>query len=253
MFRPLSFPLCTSGTLVQPLSPRRSLKQDMKQVWDHSRDRELTRVQLKSNAIVRKVEAWYRTLQTSIPASILLREKDGASEKSVKPYDLTLWLPSDIGRQAPFPRHFAQVELRLRKAQAQDALTAIRRNLQRRVTVWDLKDRWLRGQGSNTKALNLLSTLQSKIRAARAEYDQARSALLSLADLLGEKGLEKVYLPLTDKDIKPLSADSVTTAPSVGQTREVGNSWIWGHPGAKHDNLSAYEAESTYRLSSYRS
>lgn len=216
----------------------------MKQVWDHSRDRQLTRVQLKSNAIVRKVDSWYHVLQHSIPSSLLLREKHGTSDKTVKPYNLKLWLPSDIGRQAPVPPRFVQVEFRLRKAQAQDALTTIRRNLQRRVTVWDLKDRWLRGQGTNTKALNLLSTLQSKISAARAEYDDARSALLTLADLLGEKGIDKVFLPLTDKDIKPISVDSTMAAPSQGQTKEVGSSWIWGHPGAKHDNLTAYEAES---------
>lgn len=128
-------------------------------------------------------------------------------------------------------------------AQAQDALTAIRRNLQRRVTVWDLKDRWLRGQGANTKALNLLSTLQQKILSAREEYDQARKAILVLAPILGEKAVDKVYLPLTDKDVVPLSVDSVT-APSQGQTRHAGSSWIWKHPGANNDDLTAYEAES---------
>lgn len=218
----------------------------MKQTWDHSRDRELARVQLKSNAIVRKVDAWYRTLQVPIPASLVLREKH-TSSKTVKAYDLPLWLPSDIGRQAPFPLHFARVEYRLRTAQAQDALTTIRRNLQRRVTVWDIKDRWLRGQGANTRALNLLSTLQKKISAAKTEYTKARSALLTLAELLGEKDVDKVFLVLEDEHIRPLSSESATSAPSRGQTREVGSSWIWMHPGASNDNLSAYEHESKYR------
>ena len=223
----------------------------MKQTWDHSRDRELTRIQLKSNMIVKKVDAWYGVLQVAIPSSVLLREDYVSnSSKTVKAYDLPLWLPSEIGKQAPFPSPLARIEFRLRVAQAQDALTAIRRNLQRRVTVWDLKDRWLRGQGSNTKALNLLSTLQQKIASAKAEYEDARTAILTLAPILGEKNVDKVYLVLKDTDLVPLSADSVM-APSSGQTTRVGGSWIWRHPGASNDNLNAYEEESKYHCTFY--
>lgn len=217
----------------------------MKQTWDHSGDRELTQVQLKSNTIVKKVDAWYRYLQLYVPASLVLREEfASSSKKTTKPYDLPLWLPSEIGRRAPVPKHLANIEYRLRTAQAQDALTTIRRNLQRRVTVWDLKDRWLRGQGAHTKALNLLSTLQKKIKSAKEEYVQARVAILALAALLGKKDADKVFLPLADEDLVPLTPDSVLTAPSKGQTRESGKSWIWSHPGVLNDNLTAYENES---------
>ncbi|KAJ3525770.1 hypothetical protein NMY22_g10437 [Coprinellus aureogranulatus] len=204
----------------------RSLKSNMKETWDHSRDRHITRIQLKSNAIVRKVDAWYHRLQLYIPSSVLLRQDHLASSKTVKAYDLPLWLPSEIGRRAEYPRDLARIEFRLRTAQAQDALSTIRRNLQRRVTV----------------ALNLLSTLQKKIQDAKEEYTRARSALLALAPILGEKGVENVFLKLEDSDLKPLSADSVT-APSQGQTKQVEKSWIWKHPGAATDNVTAYEAE----------
>ncbi|KAJ3508321.1 hypothetical protein NMY22_g16650 [Coprinellus aureogranulatus] len=224
-------------------SEMRSLKHDLKQTWDHSRDRELTKVQLKSNTIVRKVDAWYRYLQLYIPSSIVLREEFASNSKSVKPYDLPLWLPSQIGRRAPVPDELARIEFRLRQAQALDALTTIRRNLQRRVTVWDLKDRWLRGQGANTRALNLISTLQRKIQAAKEEYAQARIALLSLAPLLGEKNVDKTFLVLEDSDIVSLTPESVTAAPSQGQTKQVKKSWIWNHPGVYNDDLTAYEAE----------
>ncbi|KAJ3510330.1 hypothetical protein NMY22_g16006 [Coprinellus aureogranulatus] len=224
-------------------SEMRSLKESMKKTWDHSRDRELTRVQLKANTIVRKVDAWYRTLQLFIPSTILLREECTESSKTVKAYDLPLWLPSQIGRRAPVDRGLYEIEFKLRNAQAQDALSTIRRNLQRRVTVWDLKDRWLRGQKQNTKALNLLSTLQQKIQTAKTEYSQAREALLTLAPILGKKDVEKLYLPLADEHLRPLQAESARTAPSAGQTREAGKSWIWNHPGASLDKVSEYEAE----------
>ncbi|KAJ3529892.1 hypothetical protein NMY22_g8804 [Coprinellus aureogranulatus] len=224
-------------------SEMRSLKASMKQTWDHSGDRELTRIQLKSNVIVRKVDAWYRTLQLHIPESILLREEDVNSSKTVKPYDLSLWLPSQIGRRAKFPITLAEIEFKLRKAQALDALTTIRRNLQRRATVYDLKHRWLRGQGANTRALNLVSTLQRKIESAKEEYLQARKALLSLAGVLGKKKVEEYFLPLANDDLRALSPESTITAPSAGQTKAVGQSWIWKHPGASDDNLTAYEAQ----------
>ncbi|KAJ3501980.1 hypothetical protein NMY22_g18740 [Coprinellus aureogranulatus] len=67
--------------------------------------------------------------------------------------------------------------------------------------------------------------------------------LLTLADILGEKNIEKVYLKLEDSDLVPLSVDSVT-APSQGHTHNVRKkSWIWEHPGASHDNVTEYEAE----------
>lgn len=245
----ISSPMHALFSEVLTLFNRRALKQSMKQTWDHSRDRELTRVQLKSNTIVRKVDAWYRVLQLFIPPTILLREEHAESPKTVKAYDLPLWLPSQIGRRASVDRSLVEIEFKLRFAQAQDALCTIRRNLQRRVTVWDLKDRWLRGQSANTRALNVLSTLQQKIQAAKQEYIQAREALLVLADILGKKNVDKLYLPLSDSDIRPLQAESAMTAPSAGQTTERGKSWIWNHPGAALDNVTEYDKESESSLS----
>ncbi|KAF5340022.1 hypothetical protein D9611_012449 [Ephemerocybe angulata] len=79
---------------------QRALKAEMKQTWTHSRDRELTRVQLRSNALIRRIEAWYQILQLYIPATILLRQK-ATGPKTIAPYDLQLWLPSEIGTKAP--------------------------------------------------------------------------------------------------------------------------------------------------------
>jgi hypothetical protein len=97
----------------------------MKQTWDHSRDRELTKVQLKSNTIVKKVDAWYHVLQLYIPSTMLLREQHAESSGNVKTYDLPLWLPSQVGRQAPVPRTLVEIEFKLRQAQVQDALLTI--------------------------------------------------------------------------------------------------------------------------------
>ncbi|KAF6746394.1 hypothetical protein DFP72DRAFT_823183 [Ephemerocybe angulata] len=221
---------------------QRALRLQMKQVWTHSQDRELTRLQLRSNALIRKVEAWYEILQLYIPASVVLR-KQGSTEVTVQPYKLSLWLPSEIGGRAICDRRLIEIEYDLRTAQAQEALANIKRHVQRRVTVRDLKARWLRGQGANTRALTLLGSIEDRISAARDEYRQSRLAILSLGKMLGRSGEEALYPPLEDADIRPMAPE---TAPEPkkpnGETRRT-LSWIWRH-GSAIENQTLVEAES---------
>ncbi|KAF6753731.1 hypothetical protein DFP72DRAFT_813809 [Ephemerocybe angulata] len=218
---------------------QRALKAEMKQTWTHSRDRELTRVQLRSNALIRRIDAWYQVLQLYIPATILLRQK-ATGPKTIAPYDLQLWLPSGIGNMAPIDTRLIEIEYKLREAQAQESLTTLRRCLQRRVTVYDLKKRWIRGQAPNTKALNLLAQIESQISTAKEEYRQSRRSLLTLGGMLGKVGLEEFYLPLEDSDIRAMSAPDEKRRTHETQ-RTV--SWIWRHASAATDNHSEYEAE----------
>ncbi|KAF6744766.1 hypothetical protein DFP72DRAFT_1051726 [Ephemerocybe angulata] len=210
---------------------------EMKQTWTHSRDRELMRIQLRSNALIRKIDAWYQILQLYIPSTILLRQK-ATGPTTVPPYDLPIWLPSQIGRQAAVDARLTEIEFQLRTAQAQEALTNLRRCLQRRITVYDLKNRWLRGQSPNTKALNLLGNIESQITTARDEYRQARVAILSLADMMG-KGTS----PVLDREPETMTLKQLEKAKrSTGETgRTV--SWIWRHASASEDNHTEYEAE----------
>jgi hypothetical protein len=131
-------------------------------------------------------------------------------------------MPSQIGKLVPFDKSLAEIEYKLRNAQAHEALGVLRRNLQIRATLYDIKDRWLRGQGANMRALNALATVQARITAARDEYRQARTALLALADLLGYPNVDQEFLPLQDKDIRSM----VEAEPGLGETRRT-LSWIW--------------------------
>ncbi|KAF5336317.1 hypothetical protein D9611_006478 [Ephemerocybe angulata] len=188
-----------------------------------------------------KVEAWYEILQLYIPASVVLR-KQGSTEVTVQPYKLSLWLPSEIGGRAICDRRLIEIEYDLRTAQAQEALANIKRHVQRRVTVRDLKARWLRGQGANTRALTLLGSIEDRISAARDEYRQSRLAILSLGKMLGRSGEEALYPPLEDADIRPMAPE---TAPEPkkpnGETRRT-LSWIWRH-GSAIENQTLVEAE----------
>lgn len=220
---------------------RRALKAELQKTWTHSRDRELTRLQLRSNALVRKVEAWYTVLQLYIPATFKLRQ-DAVSEKTIQPYDLPLWLPSGIGTKAPMDRRLVEIEYKLRTAQVSESLVNLRRQLQRRVTAWDAKRRWVRGQGANTRANNLISTIEDRISADKEEYRRARRALLSLAEILGVKDVEKNFRPLLDADVQSLTRPELEQV-SSGQTTRV-LSWIWRHSSVAEDDHSAFQAES---------
>ncbi|KAJ2927454.1 hypothetical protein H1R20_g9640, partial [Candolleomyces eurysporus] len=201
---------------------QRSLKTLTESLWDHSQDRQITRVKLRSNALIRRLEEWFSLLQLYIPTSVTLRKREPQKKVPPKPFEVQLWLPSQIGKLVLFDRSLAEIEYKLRNAQAHEALGVLRRNLQIRATLYDIKDRWLRGQGANTRALNALSTVQARIAAARDEYRQARTALLALADLLGYANVDREFLPLQEKDIRSM----VEAEPGLGETRRT-LSWIW--------------------------
>ncbi|RXW22164.1 hypothetical protein EST38_g3695 [Candolleomyces aberdarensis] len=201
---------------------QRSLKTLTNSLWDHSQDRQITRVKLRSNALTRKLEEWFSLLQLYIPTSVLLRKREPRQKDSPKPFEVQLWLPSRIGSLVPFDRSLAEIEYKLRNAQAHEALGVLRCNLQIRATLYDVKDRWLRGQGANTRALNAIATVQARIASARDEYRQARAALLALADLLGHMKVDQEFLPLEEKDIRSM----VEAEPGQGETRRK-LSWIW--------------------------
>ncbi|KAJ2921594.1 hypothetical protein H1R20_g15500, partial [Candolleomyces eurysporus] len=220
---------------------QRSLKSLTKSLWDHSQDRQITRVKLRSNALTRKLEEWFSLLQLYIPTSVFLRKREPQKKESPKPFEVRLWLPSQIGKTVSFDISLAEIEYKLRNAQAHEALGVLRRNLQIRATLYDVKDRWLRGQGANTRALNAIATVQARIAVARDEYRQARTALLSLADLLGHDKVDQEFLPLEDQDIR-----SMTEAePGQGETRRR-LSWIWRRVNAAdatEEETKAFVAE----------
>lgn len=98
---------------------RRVVKRLSSQIWDHSQDRQLSRTQFRTNTLVRKIDSWYKMLQIYIPSTIVLRQRNMAGAISMSPFDLPLWLPSQIGTRAPFDKRLGEIEFRLRAAQAQ--------------------------------------------------------------------------------------------------------------------------------------
>jgi hypothetical protein len=205
------------------LIPRRALKVEASKVWLHAQDRQKTRFQLQSNALRRKIDAWKIKQQLYTPCVIALRNMEPQGSATPRPvYQIPLWLPSQIGFKSTFDKRLADIEWRLRVAQAYEFLDQMRNNLQIRAHLFRFKDRFVRGQTANTRARNAISTVQAHIDANVETYCAAYAALLSLGALLGKVGWQAKLQPLADSDVREISEGE--DGFSEGRRKL---SWIW--------------------------
>ena len=211
--------------------PRRSLATAAKQVWEHAQDRQRTKFQLRSNALQRKIESWskYQLLYCPAVATLHAPSPIDNSASSIKPHLIPLWLPSQINGRVSIDISLVIIEWKLRHAQAYESLDSLRHYLQFRAYLYKFKDRFVRGQGANTRARNAINGVQAKIDAAAAEYRVAYGALLLLSESsqILDIGWKNELLLLKDEDIRDLSEGK---ADRLGKTQSEGRrtiSWIW--------------------------
>jgi hypothetical protein len=193
-------------------------------MWQHSQDRQKTKLLLRNNALSRKIVAWTRFQLLYIPTSVILRREDTHADLNRKSplHSYPLWLPSHIKTRVPFDLRLADIEYKLRVAQAREALESLRRNLQMRAYLRKFKNRFSRGQGANTRARNAIEAANERITTNANEYRAAFEAIVSLAMLLGKIGWEQEFKPLAESDVREISeADS---GQSEGK-RLI--SWVW--------------------------
>ena len=215
--------ICFSSYLNHLSCFRRSLRTEAGRLWEHALDRQKTKLLLRSNALQRKIDAWSRIQLLYCPSVARLRSSLATEiTRTINPYDIPLWLPSQIKGQAIVSRHLQQIEWKLRLAQAYEALDTLRHHLQVRAYLYKFKDRFVRGQGANTRARNAISGAQGKIDVAAAEYRAAYDALLVLGSILLEFEWKSKLLPLLPADIRDLS--EAASGESEGR-RTI--SWIW--------------------------
>ncbi|KAF8869510.1 hypothetical protein BD779DRAFT_1390879, partial [Infundibulicybe gibba] len=194
----------------------------------HAKDRQHTRLQLRTNTLQRKIDNWFKALQLYIPNVALLRQKPdqptstAKSRKELKPHEIRLWLPSAISRTVAFDESLAEIEWKLRIGQAYESLDALRNNLRIRSHLFKFKDRFIRGQAANTRARNSIDLVQARVDASGEEYRAARLALVSLGDLLKKLGWHDKLPVLADSDKREISEGAFGI--SDGRQKM---SWIW--------------------------
>ncbi|RDB15508.1 hypothetical protein Hypma_004165 [Hypsizygus marmoreus] len=205
---------------------QRSIKVETSKLWLHAQDRQKTRLQLRNNALSRKIVVWTQRQQLYIPAVVVLRRMDAQTEQNrtspVPVHEYPLWLPSQIKSQVPFDKRLADIEWDLRLAQGEESLDGLRRNLQIRSHLFKFKDRFVRGQHANTRARNAIATVQARVDACAEDYRAAHTALVALGTVLDKVGWQHQLLPLLAADIREISEGE--DGDSEGRRRM---SWIW--------------------------
>ncbi|KAG9309250.1 hypothetical protein JVU11DRAFT_10732 [Chiua virens] len=150
-------------------------------------------------------------------------------------------LPSKIDSSTACDKTLQRIEWRLCIAQAHDALHSLQSNLHAQMCVLKYKDRYLHGQGANTRAHNTLKGIEHQINTAANRYNDAYKALVKLALLLQEMGWNTVLRPLIQQDICGLT--DLLWGETKG-TRKL--SWIWSISGVvgRKSNKAALEGPS---------
>lgn len=147
-----------------------------------------------------------------------------SDQDTEKPESMQLWLPSSLPtglRETGCVNGLVDKERRLRLAEADDALVALRRQLRITTGVFNYKKTHVSGTGqkANTRARTMLSQLTAKTRLIADRYRAARKAL-AILDPNGD--WQHRLRPLRQEDIRgPTRTDDDE---SEGR-REL--SWIW--------------------------
>lgn len=157
-----------------------------------------------------------------MPCVASLQAKNSQGSKN-KPESFSLLLPSVIQHQVPCDTNLQQIEWELHTGQAYDALEELRQGLRSCSYMECFKDRFLRGQGANTRARNSLKAMDAKIQLRAADYRTAYCALQELSTLLRKTGSNANLRPLEDGDICPMTAGTEDRS-SKGRWHL---SWIW--------------------------
>jgi hypothetical protein len=205
----------------------------------HPTDLQVAKLRERSNALRRRIKAWFNIQQFYMPEAAFLREagKHDATDDlpAIGTDDLELYLPSRMPRNVKCKRSLLEFEWKLRHAQANDALNKLRDHLRLRSQLWKHKTRFEVGQRPNTRARNVIERCNAKINLDVKKYRAARASLAVLAPGLYIFGWEATLRPLEAQDIRGLECD-VDDGRTGGKRRQLNEgrrarSWIWEMPG----------------------
>lgn len=204
------------------------MRKDVTDLSASSTDLQQTAIIRRRSALQLRIDAWCKFQDLYMPGVALLRSREATvSTRIINAEHLPLYLPSvlvDAGNITVSPE-LGQIELRLRHAQANDALEQMRRHLRARSRLYNVKDRDVRGQRYNTRARNYISTLQAKVDSDKAQYRLAYRALLAL-DPADTMKWQKVLRTLEDNDVRGMKEQ--LDGESEGTRRLP---WIWRTTG----------------------
>lgn len=157
---------------------------------------------------------------------------------NIHPEHLNLFLPSDAPDAAS--EELRLLEVRLRRAQTDDSLSIIRKQLRVRAALNVFKQGNVNGTGNkpNTRIQTLYGKVREKINLASHRYRHARQTLIELQP---EANWDTILRELHDDDITGPGRDDEDVVLRRRKKQKEGNgfftqSWIWVAPGANAPN-----------------
>ncbi|KAJ8701131.1 hypothetical protein PTI98_002092 [Pleurotus ostreatus] len=175
----------------------------------------------RRNRLARRIATWRSIQDIYMPGAMAHRSTEPAS---ILAEDDALRLPSQTPLQMPLQTTtLADYEWRLRYGQAFDSLAELRRHLLVLSSMYQSKDRYVRGQQHNTRSVALVKKVQARSNFAASKYRSGRAALLMLSPALGKSDWQSILRPLLDSDIRGLK-DGEDASSSEGRRTL---SWIW--------------------------
>jgi hypothetical protein len=177
----------------------------------------------KRNALRRHIEKWQEVQSLYMPGAVQPSSSSGFFER---PETIPLQLPSGLPAacRLMLPGGLVQKELRMRIAQADDALAELRKMLRVSMGLSYYKYSQVGfGQRPGTRARTLAQRYWMKVTRCANRYRAARSALVILNPM--HNSLIRLQ-PLDDRDVRKPGRSKDDESESEGEgVREL--SWIW--------------------------
>lgn len=183
----------------------------------------------KDVALRRKISIWTSVQRIYMPCVDALRptaqigegDEDDTGMNAMSAADMQLHLPESLNAdlRGELPPRLLTKYRRLRLAQAEDALNAMKRHLRKGAALFKHKADHTAGTGvaANTRMQSAIARQEAKKRLDAERYRAARNALLILCPLGKWK---QRLLPLRECDIRPAAAQG------TGEGTRV-LTWIW--------------------------
>lgn len=210
---------------------RRRLIHETSSIGAHATEIQLSTLQQRTNTLRRRIEHWIKIQTLYMPCVARLRETiDATASDNVEEdvHSIKLWMPSAIvTRSLSCERNLLQIEWKLRRAQAHEALHELRQHLRLKRHLTGFKKDWITGQRGHTRSRGIIDTVQKKIDIAATKYRIAWALLNALAEPLLEIDWKTELPMLRKEDVRGMTEDQAAGECVSEGRRLVSISWIW--------------------------
>lgn len=188
---------------------RQNIRRDVKGFKKATLIQTTSIVELRT-ACLKKIQAYRETQRIVMPGFVWENHAQAADVSTDggrygHPEESKLFMPSELSvvdRRKYCPPELAELEERVRWAEAIDALEDMRNHLRTRSFSNSFKKANITGQIRNSRAREVQARIDDKVRAAELRYRRARGAYMTLH---GPGDWEIVLKPLDKSDVRALN------------------------------------------------